>query len=66
MLGAAEGEGFVFDNEKWAHPVVVPPFRMARTAVTNAEFAAFVDADGYRRPEFWTMEGWLWLRERGP
>jgi ergothioneine biosynthesis protein EgtB len=64
-LGGAEGEGFVFDNEKWTHPVVVRPFRMARTTVTNAEFAAFVAADGYRRPDFWTMEGWLWLRERG-
>jgi iron(II)-dependent oxidoreductase len=26
VLGAAKSEGFVFDNEKWAHPVVVPPF----------------------------------------
>ena len=65
VLGAAEGDDFVFDNEKWAHPVVVPRFRMARTAVTNAEFSAFLDADGYRRPEFWSIEGWLWLRERG-
>src|SRR5262249_14621055 len=38
------GDGFVFDNEKWATPVEVAPFRMARAAVTNAEFAAFVDA----------------------
>jgi iron(II)-dependent oxidoreductase len=65
VLGAAKEQGFVFDNEKWAHPVVVPSFRMARTAVTNAEFAEFVDAGGYQRPEFWTMEGWTWLRERG-
>ena len=65
VLGAAKDEGFVFDNEKWAHPVVVPAFRMARTAVSNAEFAAFVEAGGYQRPEFWTMEGWTWLRERG-
>jgi len=64
-LGAASGEGFVFDNEKWSHPVVVAPFRMACTAVTNAEFAAFVEADGYRRAELWTLEGWLWLRGAG-
>src|SRR5262249_16613726 len=65
MRGASADDGFVFDKEKWAHPVVVPSFRMARTAVTNAEFRAFVDADGYQRPEFWTMEGWTWLRARG-
>ncbi|MGH8675302.1 MAG: SUMF1/EgtB/PvdO family nonheme iron enzyme, partial [Burkholderiales bacterium] len=64
-LGASSNGEFVFDNEKWSHPVVVTAFRIARTAVSNAEFAAFVDADGYRRPEFWTPEGWLWLRGAG-
>ena len=36
-------DGFVFDNEKWAHEVDVAPFRIAKAPVTNAEFAAFVD-----------------------
>ena len=27
-LGAAPDDGFVFDNEKWSHPVVLEPFRM--------------------------------------
>ena len=40
---------FVFDNEKWAHPVHVKPFVIARTAVTQSEFAAFVDDEGYGR-----------------
>jgi iron(II)-dependent oxidoreductase len=62
-MGAEPGDEFVFDNEKWAHPVVVAPFRIARTAVTNAEFAAFVDEGAYARPEFWTVDGWLWVRE---
>src|SRR5439155_15763110 len=31
--------------------------------VTNAEFAAFVDAGGYRNREFWSAAGWAW-RER--
>jgi iron(II)-dependent oxidoreductase len=60
MLGAEPGTGFVFDNEKWAHPVTVEPFRMARTAVTNSEFAAFVDDGGYARRELWSAEGWAW------
>jgi iron(II)-dependent oxidoreductase len=55
----------VFDNEKWSHPVVVRPFRMARTAVSNAEFAEFVDADGYAHREFWSEEGWRWLERSG-
>jgi iron(II)-dependent oxidoreductase len=60
MLGASPGTGFVFDNEKWAHPVTVLPFRMARTAVTNGEFVAFVEDAGYKRRELWSSEGWSW------
>jgi iron(II)-dependent oxidoreductase len=60
MLGAEPGTGFVFDNEKWAHPVTVEPFRIARTAVTNGEFAAFVDDGGYARQELWSTQGWTW------
>jgi iron(II)-dependent oxidoreductase len=65
MLGVPPGSLFVFDNEKWAHPVEVKPFRIARAAVTNAEFAAFVDDRGYQRKEFWTTEGWDWLNSGG-
>ncbi len=60
QLGAAADEPFVFDNEKWAHPVRVGPFRMARAPVTNAEFAAFVDAGGYEQPACWNKVGWDW------
>jgi iron(II)-dependent oxidoreductase len=62
-LGATKAEGFIFDNEKWAHQVELEPFRIARAAVTNREFAAFVEAGGYRIREFWRDAGWAW-RER--
>lgn len=64
-LGAAPTAGFAFDNEKWAHPVDLPPFRMARTLVTNAEFAAFVDDGGYRDARLWSPEGWAWREREG-
>lgn len=60
LLGAHPGMPFVFDNEKWAHPVDVRPFAIARAPVTEAEFAAFVDDAGYRRQELWTDDGWRW------
>ncbi len=63
LLGASTDEPFVFDNEKWAHPVEVRPFRIAKTAVTQAEFALFVDDGGYRRDEFWSEEGRAWRNE---
>lgn len=63
LLGATHEEPFVFDNEKWAHPVEITPFRMARAAVTNAEFAAFVDAGGYDDSRWWSDSGWRWRLE---
>jgi gamma-glutamyl hercynylcysteine S-oxide synthase len=61
LLGSLPDRAFVFDNELDAHEIRVEPFAISRTAVTNAEFAAFVDDGGYERKEFWTDDdGWLW------
>jgi iron(II)-dependent oxidoreductase len=60
LLGATADEPFVFDNEKWAHPVTVAPFAIARAPVTQREFASFVEDGGYRRRELWSEEGWGW------
>jgi iron(II)-dependent oxidoreductase len=63
-LGSTTAEGFIFDNEKWAHETVLAPFRIARAPVTNGEFAAFVEAGGYRAREFWSEAGWAWRERR--
>jgi len=62
-LGARPSDGFVFDNEKWAHDVEVAPFRIARSPVTNAEFLAFVDAGG-TAPRYWKKQDGAWLERR--
>lgn len=59
-LGADNDGRFVFDNEKWAHPVKVRPFRMARSPVSNGQFAEFVEAGGYAEQKWWSSEGWSW------
>ena len=46
-LGADRSAPFLFDNEKWAHEVVIAPFEIAMAPVTNGEFQAFVDSGGY-------------------
>lgn len=63
-LGSTDREGFVFDNEKWAHETALTPFRIARSAVTNAQFADFVEAGGYAAREFWSDAGWAWRQQR--
>lgn len=65
MLGARADEGFVFDNEKWAHEVEVKPFQISRTAVSNAEFAQFMGDGGYVRRELWCDAGWCWRSAAG-
>ncbi len=64
-MGGLEGEAFVFDNEQRPHEVEVKPFSISRTAVTNVEFASFVEDAGYTRAELWSEEGWRWRRSAG-
>ncbi|MBI2815430.1 MAG: ergothioneine biosynthesis protein EgtB [Acidobacteria bacterium] len=65
LLGASLQEPFVFDNEKWTHPVQLRPFAISRTAVTQGEFLAFVEDGGYNREDLWSPEGWLWRQQSG-
>jgi iron(II)-dependent oxidoreductase len=60
QLGTTPEAPFLFDNEKWAHPLEVAPFRMARAPVTNAEFAVFVEDGGYQKRAWWSYQGWVW------
>ena len=62
-LGAADA-GFAYDNESPRHQTLLQPHRLADRLVTNAEFAAFIDDGGYRRPELWLADGWHWLQQQ--
>jgi iron(II)-dependent oxidoreductase len=59
-LGSTEEEGFIFDNEKWSHPVEVGEFKIARAPVTQSQFQEFVEDGGYDRRELWSAGGWTW------
>jgi ergothioneine biosynthesis protein EgtB len=53
-----DGRGFCFDNELPRHRSYVAPFTLASRLVTNGEYAAFIEAGGYRDPALWLAEGW--------
>jgi len=63
MVGARPGDGFVFDNEKWAYEVAMAPFRIARSVVSNAHYLGFVEAGG-AAPRYWKKAGTSWLERR--
>lgn len=62
-LGGTEGQPFIFDNEKWAHPIRIEPFRISATPVTFDQYRQFVDDGGYQERALWSDEGWAWLME---
>ncbi len=64
MVGHA-GAGFAFDNETPRHPVRLQPFALANRLVTNAEYEAFVEDGGYRRPALWLSDGWATVQAQG-
>jgi len=59
VLGVdADAEPASLDNERPAHVVDVPSFRLARLPVTNAEWQAFIDDAGYDTRTWWSDAGW--------
>ncbi len=58
-------DSFAFDNETPRHPVYIAPYRLANRLVTCAEYLAFIDQNGYNRPELWLSEGWTTVHEQG-
>lgn len=59
-LGAVPDSNFVFDNEKWVHPIASERFSISNTPVTNQQFQEFVNDGGYRNHTLWSPEGWEW------
>ena len=65
QMGAPANAPFLFDNEKWAHPLAIESFEIAKAPVTNREFQAFVDDGGYGREGVWVADGWKCRQEDG-
>ena len=59
-LGSGPDAGFIFDNEKWRHPVPVAAFDIDASPVPETAFAEFVDAGGYQDRAVWSEAGWSW------
>jgi iron(II)-dependent oxidoreductase len=58
-----DNEAWAYDNERPAHVVDLPAFRIDAAPVTNGAYAEFVAAGGYDDPRCWTDEGWAWRQK---
>ncbi len=62
MLGH-DGPGFVFDNERCAHPVTLEGGDIDAQVVTWAQYLPFVENGGYDDAHLWSPEGWAWRQD---
>ncbi|HSR02808.1 MAG TPA: SUMF1/EgtB/PvdO family nonheme iron enzyme, partial [Methylophilaceae bacterium] len=52
---------FSYDNERPNHKHYLYPFAINQTLVTNGEFLAFIQDNGYKQAKYWLSQGWDWL-----
>jgi gamma-glutamyl hercynylcysteine S-oxide synthase len=58
-----DAEPWAYDNERPAHVVDLPGFRIDAGPVTNGRYLEFVLDGGYDQPHLWAAEGWAWRGE---
>ncbi len=58
-----DGNGYSFDNEHGQHKVYQHAFEISKKLVTNEEFIAFIEDEGYSKFQFWLDEGWSWVNK---
>ncbi|MGB1288563.1 MAG: SUMF1/EgtB/PvdO family nonheme iron enzyme, partial [Aggregatilineales bacterium] len=53
-IPAVQGIKLPTDEDKNPSPVDIPAYNISKYTVTNAQFAAFIEAGGYRNDAWWT------------
>ncbi|OJU49329.1 MAG: SAM-dependent methyltransferase [Bacteroidales bacterium 45-6] len=56
----ADHRFYGWDNEYGSRTEAVAEFRATRMLISNGEFLAFVNDNGYDNENYWTEEGWNW------
>jgi gamma-glutamyl hercynylcysteine S-oxide synthase len=58
-------EPWALDNERPAHRVELPAFRIDTAPVTNVAYQQFLDDGGYDDPRWWSGPGWAHRQDAG-
>jgi formylglycine-generating enzyme required for sulfatase activity len=65
-MGSTDEDEMAYDDEKPQHTYEIEqPYGISRYPVTNAQYAAFVQAGGYGERRYWTEAGWAWRESEG-
>lgn len=54
---------FSFDNESPSTRSYLEPFALSNRLVTNGEYQAFIDDQGYQHHQYWLADGWSLVQE---
>lgn len=60
-IGVADGTD---STNQPQHQVELTAFWISETVITNVQFLAFVEADGYGKSSYWTEMGWRWQQSK--
>jgi len=52
-----------YDREKPVHKVYLDEYWIGKYEVTNEEYKKFIDEGGCNNKDYWTKEGWKWLKD---
>jgi iron(II)-dependent oxidoreductase len=63
FLMGTDDEAWAYDNERPAHVVDLPAFRIDAAPVTNRAYAEFIADGGYDDRRWWGDDGWAWRQE---
>jgi formylglycine-generating enzyme required for sulfatase activity len=60
LMGSTNDDKMAYDDEKPQHrnETITTGYLISRYAITNAQFAPFVEAGGYGERRYWTKAGW--------
>ena len=50
------------DNERSRHLCYLDKYAIDRYPVTCSQYRNFMDSDGYQNPQWWSTDGWKWLK----
>jgi len=53
-----------YDREKPVRRIYLDEYKIGKYPVTNEEYRKFVEDGGYQDEDFWTPEGWQWVKKK--